>query len=176
LLGKKKLPLLGNFGMFDKNKKRRPGVTSPQTADLSSEVATLPESVPEVNTEESGSGPELKIPASALPPAPNSEPVKPLASVATGEQTPQNNIDSSSSETATQAAKSSGSNPAILKAAETGTANSQNNTNTDKKNNKKEAMFSPMVRFACLGVVLILAGYAFFKSQQKQLVPLKTNA
>jgi hypothetical protein len=176
LLGKKKLPILGNFGMFDKNKKQKAvpiTVSGPEPSHElpeSSEAPLLP------TTAGSDSGPELQIPASALPPAPSAERVRPAISSSAVEE-PASDTPLSASDTPGATGKL---NPVTTTTGKIASPASQQTPAADKdigKNgNKKEALFSPLVGFACLGVVLILAGYAVFKSQQKSLVSLKGNA
>lgn len=178
LKGRRKHPLLANFGMFDKNKRK--GVvassdtlkTGVQSADMN--VDTPPANEPEMSPP-SGSAPVEAAPAGATPVSSSTAPT----------ETASGNTEvklSSAAVNAIAASEGGKENAPVVGRLNNATsaAPSKLMAKEDaKKSNTKEAAFSPLLGFAFLGIALILAGFAFFKSEQKsqqQLNPLKPTA
>jgi len=175
LKGKRKHPLLGNFGMFDKKKRKGTATSSDtiqvgvQSADMN--VDTPPMSEPDMaptnstpaesimpngasasnhvvseSTEAPSDTPEIKIPSSAI-----------------------NAVGSSDNEKVNQAAAEKTRSQASSKAVA---------TEDVRNSNVKEAGFSSILGFAFLSVAIILAGFALFKADQKSKAdqyPLKAT-
>ena len=175
LPGKKKLPILGNFGMFDKNKKMKETPGTPLPTEPNPEFPSTAETTPLAQANSSDASTELQIPASALPPAPSSDSVRPSAS-GNAEQKPTEAQSESNTAAPVTSTKPDVTNASSIPASTLARAASAENKTAEKKAGKKEALFSPLVGFACLGVVIILAGYAFFKAQQKSLATIKGTA
>lgn len=162
LLGKRKLPLLGNFGMFDKNKKKAMNTNQVPGSDVSVNTDTSPavESQPAETTT-----PEIRIPASSIPSPPLPEPVT------TGDATPEL--------TATAETPQKEAEPPVVKITSESAAPAQVGKSSvpgdgkqevkpsGKKSNPKEAAFSPVLGFVFVGIVVILGGYALFRVNQK---------
>jgi hypothetical protein len=165
LKGKRKLHLLGNFGMFDKNKKKKqltdagtPETSFPSDENLSTvpsappEPASLPEPivlpsapvapgpVTTSSNEGASSGPEIRIPSSKINAiVPSADDVK--------EEEP----------TVAKSILPGSVAPKIeLKGKE-----------IVKGSNVKEAGFSSLLGFAFLGITIILVGFAIYKVDKK---------
>lgn len=179
--GRRKLPLVGNFGMFDKNKRKTKN-TSPNTiqvgvnsADMNTD-ATPSATIESDTTPVSSSAPTEAAGVGAAPPATPSVPVSGASSFGETEiKVPASAINSIVSP---ESDKAKTSEKAEAPTSAEKATNDQTKGDT-KKSNIKEAGFSSMLGFAFLGVALILAGYAIFKADQKsrkELNPLKATA
>jgi hypothetical protein len=176
--GKRKHPLIGNFGMFDKNK-RKGAVASSDTIKVGVQSADM-----NVDTPPPANEPEMpppsSVPAEAAPA--NTTPVS--SSPALSEPAPDNaevKLSSNAVNAIVASEDAKENSPAVGRVSTPGSAApSKAMIKEDvKKSNTKEAAFSPLLGFAFLGVALIMAGFAFFKSQQKsqqELNPLKPTA
>ena len=165
LKGKRKLPLLGNFGMFDKNKKKKqfadagtPETSFPSDENLSTapsappEPASLPEPVvaptalvvpgPATTSPNEGAstGPELQIPSSKI------NAIVPKADNLKKEE------------------------PTVVKSILPGSVAPKievKRKETVTGSDVKKAGFSSLLGFAFLGVTIILVGFAIYKVDKK---------
>jgi hypothetical protein len=181
LPGRRKLPLAGNFGMFDKNKRKNKNVSpnsiqvGVNSADMNTDAT--PSAPPESDTTPvSSPAPAEAAGVSAASKAiPNVSVSGPSSSGEAEMKVPANAITSIVSPESEKAKTTEKSDAPV--SAEKAT---KDQTKGDaKKSNVKEAGFSSMLGFAFLGVALILAGYAIFKADQKsrkELNPLKATA
>jgi hypothetical protein len=176
--GKRRHPILGNFGMFDKNK-RKGGVASPETLKTGVQSADMNVDTPSANE------PEMSThPSSATPEAAPAATTAVLSSTAPTEAASDNTEVKLSSQAvnAITASEDGKENPPAVGRLNTATSALPSKLTAKEdaeKNNTKEAAFSPLLGFAFLGIALILAGFAFFKSEQKsqqELNPLKPTA
>lgn len=150
--GKRKLPILGNFGLFDKNKKKNnaPGSTGSSSSSESSakrETADSPESS---RSEESKSTPEIKTAAPGTG-----------AASAAADKTESGSASTSESGDGSEGAKTE-------------------STAVDKNGNpKKEAGFGPMFGFVMLGITVLVVGvvlYGVNKKSKEALPAMKVAA
>jgi hypothetical protein len=165
LKGKRKLPLLGNFGMFDKNKKKK------QLADAGTSETSFPSD-------------ENLSTAPSAPPEPASLPepiVLPSAPVAPGPVTTSSNEGASAGpEIQIPSSKINAIVPTAddVKEEESTVAKSilpgsvapkieLKGKETVKGSNVKEAGFSSLLGFAFLGITIILVGFAIYKVDKK---------
>jgi len=174
--GRRKLPLVGNFGMFDKNRHKNKNV-SPNTIQVGVNSAGMNK------TDASTSTPTESEPT----PVSSSTPAEGGGVSAAPLNSPGAPVSSASPSDAevkipASAINSIASPEGKSKPTETeppGTATNDQTKGDAKKSNVKEAGFSAMLGFAFLGIAIILAGYAIFKADQKsrkQLNPLKATA
>lgn len=149
--GKRRLPILGNFGLFDKNKKKTgaPGTSSSPAAKR--ESGESPETP---RDEESKSTPENKLASPAA-----------TAAAAAAEKSESGNTSGSSS----QSESGGGSEGA-----------KSESTSLDKDGKpKKEAGFGPMFGFAMLGITVLVVGavlYGVSKKSKEALPAMKMAA
>lgn len=179
--GKRKLPLVGNFGMFDKNKRKNKNVSS-NTIQVGVNSADM-------NRDETPSTPAemdtAPVPSSAPPEAGAvsiAPPSSPIAQVSAGASADNSEIkvpaSAINSIVSTDSEKVKTAEKAEAPASADTPSKSQSKSD-EKKSNVKEAGFSSMIGFAFMGIALILAGYAIFKADQKsrkELNPLKATA
>ena len=163
--GKRKLPLLGNFGMFDKNKKKKQlsDATSPEPLSLPDEnVSTLPSAPPEqASLPEPVAAPSAPIVAGPVATSPNDG-----ASAAPEIQIPSSKINAivptadDVKEEQPTVAKSILSPSVEPKSVET-------KKETAKGSDIKKAGFSSLLGFAFLGLTIIVVGFALYKVDKK---------
>jgi hypothetical protein len=166
LKGNRKHPLLGNFGMFDK-KKRKGTATSSDTIQVGVQSADMNVDTPPLS--EPDLAPTNSTPAESIIPGvvavsnPNVPGSPEVPSDSTDIKVPSsaiNAIVSSDNEKTNKAAAEKTNSLA--------SAPSKEPVKEDvKKSNVKEAGFSSMLGFAFLGVAIILAGFALFRADQK---------
>lgn len=178
--GKRKHPLVGNFGMFDKNKRKNKNVSANtiqvgvNSADMNTDVT--PSALNETDATPVSNAAPADAGISASPASPPSVP--------TAADTPAENAEVKLPASAINSIVSpeSGKAKSNEKSEASVSTDEQVKTQTKvdaKKSNAKEAGFSSMLGFAFMGIALILAGYAIFKADQKsrkELTPLKATA
>jgi hypothetical protein len=165
LKGKRKLPLLGNFGMFDKNKKKKQPAdagASETSAPLEENLSTAPSAPPEP-----ASLPEPVVaPTASVPSGPTTTSSGEGASAVSEIRIPSSKINAivptadDVKEEQPTVAKSILPASVEPKIAET-------KKETAKGSEVKKAGFSSLLGFAFLGVTIILVGFALFKVDKK---------
>ena len=165
LKGKRKLPLLGNFGMFDKNKKKKQLADkgTPETSFPSDEnLSTVPSPPPDpASLSEPVVAPS--IPAAS---APTAIPSNEGASV-----TPELRIPSSRINAIVPTADNAKEEePIVANSILPGSVTPKielKGKETVKGSNVKEAGFSSLLGFAFLGITIILVGFALYRVDKK---------
>jgi hypothetical protein len=165
LKGKRKLPLLGNFGMFDKNKKKKQlaDAGTPETSFPSDEnLSTAPSAPPEP-----ASLPEPVV-APFTPPA--SEPTA-TASNEGASAAPELRIPSSKINAIVPTADDvKEEEPIVAKSILPGSVAPKievKGKETVNGSDVKKAGFSSLLGFAFLGITIILVGFTLFKVDKK---------
>ncbi len=163
LKGKRKHPLLGNFGMFDKNKKKQLAGegANPEAASPSDENLSEAHSSP---TEQSSTPDPGITPPSSVAAEPPTTPINESSSVEL--RIPSSKINAivptadDPKEEQPTVAKSILPTPVEPKTLE-------KEKEITKGSNVKEAGFSSLLGFAFLGITIILVGFTLFKVDKK---------
>jgi hypothetical protein len=167
LSGKRKHPLLGNFGMLDKNK-RKEAVTSDNTIETGVQSADMNvDATPPAAIE-----PEMARPISSAPSEPAALPSTASSSSSAPSGSSPDNDEVKMPSSAINAIVASEDKKAHSPTAEKSIAmpaaiSKVTAKENAPKSNVKEAGFSSILGFAFLSVAIILAGFALFKADQK---------